>query len=342
MRCVLHIGTEKTGSTSIQRYLLRNRADLLAKGVHVCTAAGKGNNRAMPSAFMSNDRNDDYIARLQLQGRQGREQWKDELLAALETEIVKAGHNADTFIVTSEHFHSRLLRMAEVQELEDFLRRFFNRIEVICYLRRQDRMALSLYSQVLKAGFVPEHYFPPDVSSQDQDFKLYFDFNALLERWAGVFGERNILPRIYTSQTLLNGNVVDDFLDVTGLEKTDKAQDYRSNSSLSAAAMATLKYLNKKLEKLDPGVAISFRRSLIPYLEQQLGGATGKPRRREAELFYNAFTEGNQLVARRWFGKEQLFDEDFSDYPQQEQVVDDGEILDILFEFALSGNWRAD
>jgi hypothetical protein len=342
MRCVLHIGTEKTGSTSIQRYLLQNRADLLAKGVHVCTAAGKGNNRAMPSAFMSNDRSDDYIARLQLQSRQDRQQWKDELLAAVAIEIAEAGHNADTFIITSEHFHSRLLHTPEVQELGEFLGRFFNRIEVICYLRRQDRMGLSLYSQVLKAGFVPEHYFPPDVSSQDQDFKLYFDFNALLKRWARVFGERNILPRIYSAQTLLNGNVVDDFLDLTGIEKCGEARGYRSNSSLSAEAMATLRYANNKLEGLDPAVAMSFRLTLTRYLEQALDGPAGKPQRREAKLFYNAFNDGNQLVARRWFGKEQLFEEDFSDYPQQEMIIDDGEILDILFQFTLSGNWRPD
>ncbi|WP_157933079.1 hypothetical protein [Roseovarius salinarum] len=35
MRCILHIGPPKTGSTSIQRFIRRNRADLDAAGFYL-------------------------------------------------------------------------------------------------------------------------------------------------------------------------------------------------------------------------------------------------------------------------------------------------------------------
>jgi hypothetical protein len=56
----------------------------------------------------------------------------------------------------------------------------------------------------------------------------------------------------------------------------------------------------------------------------------------EAKVFYNAFTQSNEAVARRWFGKTTLFDEDFSEYPVRKMAVDTERVLDIVVEFMLS------
>ncbi|MGH6876239.1 MAG: hypothetical protein ACREHV_02550, partial [Rhizomicrobium sp.] len=53
-RCWLHIGTGKTGTTSIQHHLARNRRALLAQGYLYAMAPGSGNHHAL-SAFALED-----------------------------------------------------------------------------------------------------------------------------------------------------------------------------------------------------------------------------------------------------------------------------------------------
>ena len=64
-----------------------------------------------------------------------------------------------TAIFCSEHCHSRLTSPSEVDTLRDFLGGFFDDVRVGVYLRRQDQVALSLYSTRLKSGDV-EHRDP--------------------------------------------------------------------------------------------------------------------------------------------------------------------------------------
>ena len=335
MRCILHIGTEKTGSTSIQRFLLNNREALHATGVHVCTSAGNGNNRAMPAAFISDNIEDDFINQNNLQDADTRKAWKREACESITAEVLQAKQSADVFVVSSEHFHSRLVKTEDILELHAFLSPLFDEIKVVCYLRRQDRMSVSRYSQSLKAGFVRYRFFRPDVTPQCHDLPLYFDFQALLDRWAHVFGEENIVPRIYSHDALVNGDVLDDFLHVTGIEHAGAIKPAKRNAALSGEAQATLLRINRSMEKVNTASANALRKEIVSFLELNRAGQAGKPERAEAEFFYHAFDASNEAVARRWFGRNKLFDDDFSEYPVKKTVVDSDRILDILVEFML-------
>ncbi len=187
MRCILHIGTEKTGSTSIQKFLLRNQKALQASGVHVCTSAGEGNNRALAAAFMSDNKKDDYINQHKFEHANARQRWKEALCEAIATEVLQARRSANVFLISSEHFHSRLQKAGEVMALHTFLSPLFDEIKVFCYLRRQDQMAVSRYSQSLKAGLTPGALLPLNVVRQGQGVRRDFDFRALLDRCARVF-----------------------------------------------------------------------------------------------------------------------------------------------------------
>ncbi|MBE3829324.1 hypothetical protein HJ140_09590 [Vibrio parahaemolyticus] len=52
-KLVLHIGTEKTGTTSIQSMLSQNRQRFKAQGFHVLECAGEENHRLLPSIFIA-------------------------------------------------------------------------------------------------------------------------------------------------------------------------------------------------------------------------------------------------------------------------------------------------
>ena len=176
MRCILHIGTEKTGSTAIQQFLYDNTDALRSQRVHICQSAGEGNNRLLSGAFMDEEKQDDFLKGLNHKDIKTRRRWKTRVLKRFEKEARKAQKKCDVFIVSSEHFHSRLFSLVEVAALAEFLTPLFDEIEVICYLRRQDQMAVSRYSQALRAGHVLGAPVPRGDRIFEGHLPPYFDF----------------------------------------------------------------------------------------------------------------------------------------------------------------------
>jgi len=338
MRCILHIGTEKTGSTAIQEYLYSHKVKLKGIGVHVCTSVGKGNNRALPAAFMSDLKVDDFIRSNKIEDLNTRHSWKSKLLKGFSAEVVKSRKNASVFVISSEHFHSRLQTPVEVRELCAFLATLFDEVEVICYLRRQDEMALSRYSEALRTGHVPASPLPRAVFKGKNNFlPPYFNFQSLMERWADAFGEDCIKPRVYSRAQLLNGDIVTDFLAAAGIDiahSIDKKQE-KKNIALSAEAQAILLGVNKKFREEGVAPAIPLRERLIEYLEQNAPGESRLPSASRAQEFYSFFEASNSMIARRWFNRETLFDTDFSQYPEKATIAATAKVAEILAGFLL-------
>ena len=91
MRCILHIGTEKTGSTSLQTALSVNREHLSERGIFYSKAAGTLNSRALAAAFCQYS-SDDYLARLGLEDTTQHTFWRERLLDKIREEAVSYTH----------------------------------------------------------------------------------------------------------------------------------------------------------------------------------------------------------------------------------------------------------
>ena len=207
MRCILHIGTEKTGSTSLQTALSVNREHLSERGIFYSKAAGSLNSRALAAAFCQYS-SDDYLARLGIEGAAQHDSWRNNLLDKIRDEVLTAETGHDTFLLSSEHFSSRLVSDEQIASLKSFLLTLFTDFNVACYLRRQDRMAVSRHNEVLRSGFAEP--ILPNVQASES-LPLLFDFEALLSRWSKLAGQSALKPRIYDKKALVNGDVVDDF-----------------------------------------------------------------------------------------------------------------------------------
>ncbi len=338
MLCILHIGTEKTGSTAIQYFLHSNWHKLKQRGTHVCTSAGKPNNRGLPAAFISEDKCDDFLRSNKLKDLRKRRTWKKKLCEDLVREISQAKKDSQVFVISSEHFHSRLSSPAEVFSFYEFLAPLFDRITVICYLRRQDHLAMSRYSESLRAGHVFKSPLPQLAENRHDQLPPYYDFVALLDRWAAAFGEENVQPQIYCKEKLLDGNAIHDFLEVTGLQLDDpnKASADNANVALSAEAQTVLLGVNRKISESSAREAnLGLRGKLVDYLQVNAPGGSLQPTSAEAEKFYKVFEPSNNLIAERWFHKEHLFDADFSDYPDIAPVVTGVRVAELFAGFML-------
>ena len=63
MKLILHIGTAKTGTTTLQHWFASNRESLQAQGIYYPKSLGKVNHRALSIFAMNPERPDDSFYR---------------------------------------------------------------------------------------------------------------------------------------------------------------------------------------------------------------------------------------------------------------------------------------
>lgn len=313
-RAIIHIGTEKTGTRTIQEYLHINRKELVSSGVAYLGASRTKNNIDLATCCMDSDQVDDRIMRLGLQDPERRRAWRDGYRRQFEQELAAVDQGVHAIICSSEHFHSRLRTLGGVSNLRALLRPWCSAVAIIVYLRRQDQLATSLYSTALRAGWSPAQIIPT-VDGNDP----YYNYEILLSLWASVFGRDAIRPRVFERERLVAGDLLTDFLDACELSHLDPVlrRPPNKNKSLSALSAEVVKCFNLQRppfpdDQADPLRDMRFR--LIAILETTHPGKPLLPRRADAQRFYLQFRESNDRVARKWFDGT-LFQEDFGAYP---------------------------
>jgi uncharacterized small protein (DUF1192 family) len=324
-RAILHIGTEKTGTTTLQHFLATNRAALAARGWVYPRFCGEKNHTGLAAYALDDARRDPIAEPFGVHCAEDVEPFRARMRAAAAAEL----DGAPGAIFCSEHCHSRLTDASEVARLRDFLGGFFDEVRVCVYLRRQDQVALSLYSTRLKSGAESDRLLPtPDPEDR------YYNYARVLALWEEGFGAGNLHVRLFDRRALVGGDVVTDFLDLWGL---GPAGDYVAvsdrNASIRPAAQEFLRHVNRHLAPIGGRPIEAVRGPLVARIEAAFEGPGARPSRAEAEAFYAAFRASNEAVrAARFPDRDRLFDEDFSAYP--EEADDRGLSLDAFAEVA--------
>jgi hypothetical protein len=287
----LHIGTEKTGTTTIQEFLRANRGRLLARGVQYPKLPGPPNQICLTAAALE-EVNASVKNMLHLHSANDLEVFRQTLSAALSQAV--SGSGCKMAILSNEHCSSRLQQPAEVQTLHDMLRPHFDRIFIVVYLRRQDEFLLSTYSTAVKSGVERELGLPKFSPRHDRRY----DYWKLLSRWATVFGRDAMICRRFERSTLKNGDVIDDFLQTVGVEN-DPAFERppNQNESLDAASLEFMRLMNAHIGCRGP-----LRYALWQALEKiGKGPLLTLPAETLAE-FMEDLRESNRKVAEEYFG----------------------------------------
>ena len=333
MRCILHIGTEKTGTTALQTALSNQRAYLSENGVCYAKAPGELNCRSLAAAFTSLGERDDYKLKYGLTEPEEFANWRQKLLGEIRNEITTERNRCHTYILSSEHFSSKIIRNADVTDFAEYLRNEFEDIQVVCYLRRQDLMATSRINEGLRAGF-PQRWFPK--VSNNGTLPALYDYQTLIKRWSVAFGESAIKLRTFERSKLIGGSFVADFSETQLGVPLKQADQAMSNLSLSFTAQVALMMFNQAMGAESRLHVTKHRKDLAKYLEKVAAGSDGKPSRSRALSFYEHFREGNNLLAKLYFQRDRLFDESFDDYPELELRRDVELAASLLSDFYLT------
>ncbi len=332
---ILHIGTEKTGTTFIQRFLWQNREQFPQQGVFI-PSAGRiaplmAQYTSLPLLCGAPERISDLVPR----GRQ-----LDEMRRRFEDEIAfemdSLPQSIDTVVFSSEHLHSRIKNKDEISQLKSFLDRFFESYRIIVYLRRQDEMGVSFYNERLKGGDNPESIFDLTVDNS------YYDLYGLLREWSAVFGRDSVHPRLFDRREFPQGELLRDFLDAIGVTPFEGAKlGFQNNPSLNVTGQAVVRAFNSfHQHAATDGGGPDFdelRGRLMDFLTEHYAGRGSQPSQEEARAFYAAFAEDNEKLRAEWFpDHSRLFDDAFDKYPESpENDVALAKLIDPLLEFAL-------
>jgi hypothetical protein len=235
VRIVLHIGTHKAGSSAIQHMLSHNRDRLLKKGFcYPQLANGQLGHHDLAWAIRSSAGGKTPI------------QVNGDILPKLRRQLQRS--KCHTAILSSEEFE-----FATTPDQLRMIRRELpaDPLQIVVYLRRQDKYLVSEYGQHLKMA-------DTRFSGSIHDFYMRYNFMARLNyfgtltRWANIFGKENLVVRPFEPCQFENGTLIDDARAAFGL--TDVAleipQDLTINKGLSGPACVLLSHANR--HDLDP------------------------------------------------------------------------------------------
>ena len=311
--CILHLGSEKTGTSSIQKYFGAHRDALLNEGLlyprsftnpgghvhlNLSTAALEGNLEEGAPAVV---------------------EFRKELRRAL-----KAG--AKTVLFSSEFFHSELRDAQSIQRLKAFLKQFFDRFLLIYYARRQDQMLASMHSTAVKGAWTSD---PNALSVYSSKGHYYFDHFAVCNLWSEQFGRENLICRIYERERLLNGDIIDDFSAAVGLGVDSDRSRIASNESLSFETMSALLLLNGSRHKDNK----EFRRKLIAMGAKRNGKRVPMLTKADARQFLSRFEESNAKFFARFIDSSVAtgFSMDMKGFPDTIPKMSAESLLEFMF-----------
>ena len=308
MECILHIGTEKTGSSTLQHFLSLNRSRLLKKGIAYTKTLGKKVNNGICLLSYPIERRDNLTEKIKVVSDTDFRQKQQKLKKRFKKEIknIVKIRGVKKFIISSELIQSRLITEKDVQKLKTLLvdELGFDKIKVVIYLRDPALTAQSLFSTAIKFGHTGEG--PPHPN--DEYFGNVCNHKATLKRFGNIFGEDSLVIRLFQKEDLFGNSIITDFFHVL---KEPISPRYivpkNSNPSLSYTAVSLLSEINKYWPR-KIGNHPNYKRSyLIKYLENN---STTKFKistqlKREYDKYFN---KSNEWVRKKYFPhRETLF-----------------------------------
>lgn len=215
-RLFLHIGTPKTGTSSVQRFLWGNRELLKEKGYFY----GK-----MPYRYQesSSYRNAHFLIGKVFDENGQRSILLEEKRRRDGFEIMESWfEECDNVILTDEQFWNYIYHTKKrniLQELHEFCDPKGIELVIVVYLRRQDEFASSWWRQRVRAGDRLEDW---DKFIWNPKKRVGLNYAKALKRILQDVDPEHIVVRKYERGQFYGGSIYADFLDVIGLELTDE------------------------------------------------------------------------------------------------------------------------
>ena len=224
-KIIIHIGTHKTATTSIQDTLFHNR-DLLANNNIIIPKIGKSRgHHSLVTAWI------DMKPYFHL--AKGPDLAWDEL-------VENYANKDKTVFLSSEEFSRMKPVCVDMRQLRERVRKF-DEVEIVCVLRNQINFTQSVYMEISKN--VNRHDVPKFITKtleQKVVEGLWLDYNGLYDHIRKGFSADEIRLISFESAIKTEGGIVGQFLKIleTDLKMTDLEPFEQSLSNVSPEPLA--------------------------------------------------------------------------------------------------------
>ncbi|MFD0978141.1 hypothetical protein [Tropicimonas aquimaris] len=250
MRAVVHIGLPKTGTTSIQGWLLANADRLPERGAaydRINYPDLKRRRAHVELGICQMDRAGVLMPHKETRRFYGLTDLEAQAeVARVYTEVfgkaVKRGKDL-TWIFSSEDLGSLTTTPELAKALDGWMGQFFSEVRYVCYIRRQEDWLLSRYSQTLRHGAT--HTLDEFLENAKQ--RNYHEMGKL---WCDAVGSDRFVLRLLEPDAMKDGDLIADFADAVGIDHTGLTVPPRKNEALSVAAAEFLRQANVKLQQV--------------------------------------------------------------------------------------------
>ena len=194
--CYVHIGTHKTGTSSVQAMLSMNKALLAQAGIHVLSAA-------RPVHLLSAEHIGNHNLAWELNG----DTRFDPNSGALEDTLKELESAPERVaVISSEDFEYLGRDLRALERLRDALAAIDYQAKIIVYLRNRADYAISLYLTLLYFLFSDpfESYIEAILRDGACIYRntwiFQFFYSRLLDAFSQSFGAENLIARVYDGE----------------------------------------------------------------------------------------------------------------------------------------------
>jgi hypothetical protein len=234
-RLFLHVGSGKTGTSTIQSFFRANRSVLKRKGYFYPSVPGEQRHKLLFWAAKPGINHRQAVAFRNLHHFASQDELRNWLRRALREEIEAA--DCPNVVMSEEGLFSLL--GAEFFALDNVIGDLFDQVVILVYLRRQDDHLLSRYKQSLRVGRT--HTLEAVISRQPR----YLDYYNRLHSLSEAFPRFDIRARVYSQSRLLDKPLITDVLDSIEIDDMDGFQITKDrNQSLDAICAEYLRRHN--------------------------------------------------------------------------------------------------
>jgi 2-polyprenyl-3-methyl-5-hydroxy-6-metoxy-1,4-benzoquinol methylase len=273
-RIYLHIGTPKSGTSSLQKYLYDNREELYEQRILYPEYTSNYKHQSLVSAMLNND-------------------WMSFM--HFFEKIQENLSNTDTIIISSEGFYNYTSEFSEVGKLFWMAIREIVDLKVVVYLRKQAEFLESFYRQCIINPKTKDNLYGSelDINNFAKLDRVIgnLDYESTLNTWCDIVGEHNLILRPYQE------NISLDFLEVLKINNIGLKDIQRQNQSLPPIAIELIRRCNGFLDENSQqllvnevkGLYLSNKANNDPFVNSEM-----------KEIIKTKYAEGNKRLAIKW------------------------------------------
>lgn len=304
---LIHIGTPKTGSSSIQHFCCQNSellmsyrwcypkfGDFFNKQYHEIN----GGVFCYPDEFHIMDKNHPRWETI----------WGN-ILHELQFYSV---------ILSNEAFWYQRDRGLLKEAVEKW-----GNVKVLVYLRRQDLYLESRYMHLMRCGETKDFdewmdiFLNGDYKIPDTEHSEDINYLRELRNIEEIVGIENLYVRAFDKAQWRHGNLIEDFMDVLGINEINEkeiTEDIIENSALSMEKAELYRELNRSISQGERNAWGFFRTSGIDKLDALFYPDTSKKKKyllmnqEQRKEIWNRFKRENEEIASRYRNGKELFE----------------------------------